>query len=569
MFAQQSGRPFQHVHVSSAQWALPPVTDDILPALLVRGFSRGSSLPPGRVHYHTLPSSTASLAQPSESFSVDDATRQKSSSAHLGSRMHAQQQQPLTDYPMSWPWTPTQLHARLTTPTAAAMAQQNVHPSDKSQRLGVPVPGSHHSSSVSVAGPSNAMAVPLTYDDPLIRVRVPPPPATSEPSYPAAHAPSTLPRLPEPTAPAGRAIGSFAREKKHGCWMCHKSFDRPSTLRKVSYHQTLDMPLAWELTDSRIAQHLLVHTGERGLCVSPMRLPSAAQSFAPAHVCETCGRRFGVASNLNRHVKRCLQRPIHSAAGSSAKLEQVDAASAAVEHEDAPPPNHTTPPQHQEQEGRSITPPERPADTHTPSSRPTTSVGAVPLAPNPPAPNSSNLTTTTTTTTVKSPTKTTKRSRPQSSSPPVSSPGRSPPSSDPRRKQSTSRPRPRPRPRHHRRAPRRHPKRQNPRPTGSPNAVVAHPRRPTGYLYPSSPLISTRSSSTGRRWCPSRPSRRPRRRSGIRSTKTSARRRTASIGRASCPDPVFPSASGGRTLGTWATTEVISWADSHWSDGAP
>lgn len=26
----------------------------------------------------------------------------------------------------------------------------------------------------------------------------------------------------------------IAREKKHACWMCHKSFDRPSTLRKVS-----------------------------------------------------------------------------------------------------------------------------------------------------------------------------------------------------------------------------------------------------------------------------------------------------------------------------------------------
>ena len=29
--------------------------------------------------------------------------------------------------------------------------------------------------------------------------------------------------------------GPRPREKKHGCWMCEKSFDRPSTLRKVGH----------------------------------------------------------------------------------------------------------------------------------------------------------------------------------------------------------------------------------------------------------------------------------------------------------------------------------------------
>jgi hypothetical protein len=34
--------------------------------------------------------------------------------------------------------------------------------------------------------------------------------------------------------------------------------------------------------------------------------------FFLAFVCETCGRRFGVASNLNRHVRRCVLRPVNS-----------------------------------------------------------------------------------------------------------------------------------------------------------------------------------------------------------------------------------------------------------------
>ncbi|KAI0078515.1 hypothetical protein K474DRAFT_1706405 [Panus rudis PR-1116 ss-1] len=55
------------------------------------------------------------------------------------------------------------------------------------------------------------------------------------------------------------------KSRKHQCWMCHRRFDRPSTLRK----------------------HLLVHTGEK------------------AFQCQNCKRRFSVASNLSRHAKRC------------------------------------------------------------------------------------------------------------------------------------------------------------------------------------------------------------------------------------------------------------------------
>ncbi|KAG7090572.1 hypothetical protein E1B28_009679 [Marasmius oreades] len=71
-------------------------------------------------------------------------------------------------------------------------------------------------------------------------------------------------------APLG-AECTLTRERRHACSMCHKRFDRPSTLRK----------------------HLLVHTGEK------------------AFQCEACGRRFGVASNLNRHIRRCLLKPVN------------------------------------------------------------------------------------------------------------------------------------------------------------------------------------------------------------------------------------------------------------------
>ncbi|TFK47981.1 hypothetical protein OE88DRAFT_585477 [Heliocybe sulcata] len=78
------------------------------------------------------------------------------------------------------------------------------------------------------------------------------------------------------SAAAQSADNTRVKEKKHGCWMCHKSFDRPSTLRK----------------------HLLVHTGEK------------------AHACNICGRRFGVLSNLNRHVRRCAQKPVNKGSSS-------------------------------------------------------------------------------------------------------------------------------------------------------------------------------------------------------------------------------------------------------------
>ncbi|KAF9482361.1 hypothetical protein BDN70DRAFT_435995 [Pholiota conissans] len=96
------------------------------------------------------------------------------------------------------------------------------------------------------------------------------------------------PRTEEPIVTTQGVPESLSREKKHACTMCHKRFDRPSTLRK----------------------HLLVHTGEK------------------AFVCDTCGRRFGVASNLNRHVKRCILKPVNTPSPNSQSGSPLAAATA-------------------------------------------------------------------------------------------------------------------------------------------------------------------------------------------------------------------------------------------------
>ncbi|KAJ7139109.1 hypothetical protein C8R44DRAFT_867274 [Mycena epipterygia] len=99
------------------------------------------------------------------------------------------------------------------------------------------------------------------------------------------------PNISEPATDEGDADaieeGYLSREKKHGCTMCHKRFDRPSTLKK----------------------HLLVHTGEK------------------AFQCPICERRFGVMSNLNRHIRRCSLREVHTHGSGAASSVAAAAAS--------------------------------------------------------------------------------------------------------------------------------------------------------------------------------------------------------------------------------------------------
>lgn len=95
---------------------------------------------------------------------------------------------------------------------------------------------------------------------------------------------------PPPPQDVPQAAGGSADKKKHPCWMCHKRFDRPSTLRK----------------------HLLVHTGEK------------------AFACDTCGRRFSVQSNLNRHAKKCPSRPVNAASAAAPASTAIASTSAAA-----------------------------------------------------------------------------------------------------------------------------------------------------------------------------------------------------------------------------------------------
>ncbi|KAI8983324.1 hypothetical protein BD414DRAFT_78974 [Trametes punicea] len=117
----------------------------------------------------------------------------------------------------------------------------------------------------------------------------------------------------EPTPPSSRQRPRDVKKKTHHCWMCHKSFDRcveqPSSARpRPGSESHAHPPPAASCRPSTLKKHLLVHTGEK------------------AFACESCGRRFGVASNLNRHAKTC-RAANPGASGTSAASSSSPAAS--------------------------------------------------------------------------------------------------------------------------------------------------------------------------------------------------------------------------------------------------
>ncbi|KAJ8494874.1 hypothetical protein ONZ45_g13086 [Pleurotus djamor] len=89
------------------------------------------------------------------------------------------------------------------------------------------------------------------------------------------------------------------RGRRHDCAMCHKSFDRPSTLRT----------------------HLLVHTG--------------AKPFQ----CNYCHHRFVTSSNLKRHASggACSAKPIGAIPSETSKSSPTTATSPSSKHSPAGP----------------------------------------------------------------------------------------------------------------------------------------------------------------------------------------------------------------------------------------
>ncbi|KAG6889032.1 hypothetical protein C0992_006600 [Termitomyces sp. T32_za158] len=194
------------------------------------------------------------------------------------------QAEAIVEFPsQQWQWTPVpeSLHGLPLAPvpraSQAQVAEREFSPIKRS-------PPNYAIESSAVLSPAAqrptpaSMAVLLNQTSARTDTKNSPQVSSSAPLDTSQAQPASLTQPVEVTRPAQPAQtinheDGLSRERKHACTMCHKRFDRPSTLKK----------------------HFLVHTGEK------------------AFVCETCGRRFGVPSNLNRHVRRCILKPVNAA----------------------------------------------------------------------------------------------------------------------------------------------------------------------------------------------------------------------------------------------------------------
>ena len=132
----------------------------------------------------------------------------------------------LKDPPQSYQWmcVPARMHANPTPSDVYLSSINNKKPSSRPELVPPPL--------ADLASSPTSMAV-LFNSDALYGGS----PSQTLPSPPSVNSgtsqsPPRSIRFPD-TEPYPQTVNTRVREKKHGCWMCHKSFDRPSTLRKV------------------------------------------------------------------------------------------------------------------------------------------------------------------------------------------------------------------------------------------------------------------------------------------------------------------------------------------------
>lgn len=84
----------------------------------------------------------------------------------------------------------------------------------------------------------------------------------------------------------------------------------------------------------------IVHTtpnapGDTADTTQPIAAETTSDTASPAFACKICGRRFGVQSNLNRHERKCAQKPVHKAAAAAAAAASAvpDSSAAAADQQ--------------------------------------------------------------------------------------------------------------------------------------------------------------------------------------------------------------------------------------------
>ncbi|KAG6910617.1 hypothetical protein DXG01_009126 [Tephrocybe rancida] len=291
MQTQYYPHPFHHQSVYSAQSSYlgqSASSNLVSPTGLdLSSFSRGSSLScPHQEYRHSNDrGGPVGLAEPMSSLSsISLCATGLGFSGHSVSTNNSFQAEAIAEFPSQeqWQWAPSSepLHGLPLAPVPHAPQLQHAEhefAQIKRSTADYPIEPSVVLSPAAQRPTPASMAILLNQtsrsemDSPQISFHRPSGNAQAQTVPAPQFVPVPQPPL-EPDATT-QADDLLSRERKHACTMCHKRFDRPSTLKK----------------------HFLVHTGEK------------------AFVCDTCGRRFGVPSNLNRHVRRCILKPVNAA----------------------------------------------------------------------------------------------------------------------------------------------------------------------------------------------------------------------------------------------------------------